>query len=49
MTNPWQTRRSFMSVLTTLAGVTAVQAAGTQVAAQVPAGSAQNLGLAVDR
>jgi hypothetical protein len=41
MTNPWQTRRSFMSVLTTLAGVTAVKAASTQVAAQVPAGSAQ--------
>jgi len=30
-----------MSVLTTLAGVTAVKAASTQVAAQVPAGSAQ--------
>ena len=41
MTNPWQTRRSFMSVLTTLAGVTAVKAASTHVAAQVPAGSAQ--------
>jgi len=41
MTNPWQTRRSFMSVLTTLAGVTAVKAASTQVAAQVPPGSAQ--------
>ena len=42
MTNPWQTRRSFMSVLTALAGVTAVKAASTQAAAQVPAGSAQN-------
>jgi hypothetical protein len=31
-----------MSVLTTLAGVTAVKAASTQAAAQVPAGSAQN-------
>src|SRR5580765_6999664 len=42
MTNPWQTRRSFMSVLTTLAGVTAVKAASAQAAAQAPAGSAQN-------
>ena len=42
MTNPRQGRRSFLSVLTSLAGVTAIQAAGTQAAAQVPAGSAQN-------
>ena len=42
MTNPQQNRRSFMSVLTSLAGVTAIQAASTQAAAQVLAGSAQN-------
>jgi len=42
MTTPQQSRRSFMSVLTSLAGVTAVQVAGTQAAAQVPAPSAQN-------
>jgi hypothetical protein len=42
MTNPQQSRRSFMSVLSSLAGVTAVQTAGTQAAAQVPTGSAQN-------
>ena len=40
MTNPWQSRRSFLSVLTSLAGVAAIPAA-TQ-AAQVPAGSAPN-------
>jgi hypothetical protein len=42
MTNPQQSRRSFISVLTSLAGVTAIQAASTQAAAQVPAASAQN-------
>ena len=42
MTTPRPSRRSFMSVLTSLAGVTAVQAASTQAAAQVPAGSAGN-------
>jgi hypothetical protein len=42
MTNPQQSRRSFMSVLTSLAGVTAIQTASTQAAAQVPTGSAQN-------
>ncbi len=42
MTNSWQSRRSFISVLTSLAGVTAIQSAGTRAAAQVPAGSAPN-------
>jgi hypothetical protein len=42
MTNPQQSRRSFISVLTSLAGVTAIQAASTQAASQVPAASAQN-------
>lgn len=42
MTTPRQSRRSFISGLTSLAGVTAVQAAGTQAAAQVPARSAEN-------
>jgi hypothetical protein len=42
MTNPQKSRRSFISVLTSLAGVTAIQAASTQAAAQVPAASAQN-------
>ena len=42
MTNPQQSRRSFISVLTSLAGVTAIHAASTQAAAQVPAASAQN-------
>jgi hypothetical protein len=42
MTNSRQSRRSFMSVLTSFAGVTAIQAAGTQAAAQAPAASAQN-------
>jgi hypothetical protein len=41
MTNPQQSRRSFMWVLTSLAGVTAIQTASTQAAAQVPTGSAQ--------
>ena len=41
-TNPQQSRRSFMSVLTSLAGVTVIQAAGTQAAAQAPPASAQN-------
>jgi hypothetical protein len=42
MTSPWQSRRSFMSVLTALAGVTTIQTASTQTATQVPAGSAVN-------
>ena len=42
MSNSSQSRRSFISVLTSLAGVTAIQSAGTQAAAQVPAGSAPN-------
>ena len=42
MTTPRQSRRSFISVLTSLAGVTAVQAASSQAAAQVPARSAEN-------
>ena len=40
-----QSRRSFMSILTSLAGVSAIQAAGTPAAAQAPAGSAQNFDL----
>jgi hypothetical protein len=40
--NPDRSRRSFISVLTSLAGVTAIQAAGTEAAAQVPTASAQN-------
>ena len=42
MTNPRQSRRSFISVLTSLAGVTAIEAASNQAAAQVPAASAQH-------
>jgi len=42
MTNPPQSRRSFMSVLTSLAGVTVIQTASTPAAAQVPTGAAQN-------
>ena len=42
MTNPRQNRRSFLSVLTSLAGVTAIESASTQAAVQVPAGSAPN-------
>ena len=42
MTNSLQSRRSFISVLTSLAGVTAIQSAGTQAAAQGPAGPAPN-------
>jgi hypothetical protein len=42
MTNPRQSRRSFISVLTSLAGVTAIEAASTPAAAQAPAGSAQH-------
>jgi hypothetical protein len=42
MTNPTQSRRSFISVLTSLAGVTAIHAAGTPAAAQATATSAQN-------
>ena len=44
MTNPKQTRRTFMSILTSLAGATAVPA-GIQAAAQAPAGSAQSFDL----
>jgi len=40
-----QSRRSFMSILTSLAGVSAIQAAGTPAAAQAPAASAQNFDL----
>jgi hypothetical protein len=36
-----QSRRSFMSVLTSLAGVTALQAAGREAVAQAPTASAQ--------
>jgi len=42
MTGPRQSRRSFMSVLTSLAGVTAIQAGNSRAAAQVPTGSAPN-------
>ena len=42
MTTPRQSRRSFLSVLTSLAGVTAIESASTQAAVQVPAGSAPN-------
>ena len=42
MTYPRQSRRSFVSVLTSLAGVTAIESATTQAAGQVPAGAAQN-------
>ena len=42
MTNHRQSRRSFISVLTSLAGATAIQASSDVVSAQVPAGSAQN-------
>ena len=41
MTNSRQTRRSFISVLTSLAGVTAIPAVSSQ-AAQAPAASSQN-------
>ncbi len=39
---PGQSRRSFISVLTSLAGVTAIQAAGSEAEAQVPAAAAPN-------
>jgi hypothetical protein len=42
MTNPRQSRRSFLSVLTSLAGATAIQASSDAASAQVPAGSAQD-------
>ena len=42
MTTPWQSRRSFISALTSLAGVTTIQTASTRAATQVPAGSALN-------
>jgi hypothetical protein len=41
MTNPWHSRRSFLSVLTSLAGVTAIEGASAQ-AVQTPAASAPN-------
>jgi hypothetical protein len=41
MTSPTQSRRSFMSVLTSLAGLTAMETIGTAAAAQGPSGSAQ--------
>jgi len=44
-TNQQQSRRSFVSALASLAGVTAIEAAGTQTAAQTPAASAQNFDL----
>ena len=42
MTYPRQSRRSFISVLASLAGVPAIEAATTQAAGQVPTGAAQN-------
>ena len=42
MTNPRQSRRSFISVLTSLAGVTAIESVATHAAEQVPAGAAPN-------
>ena len=42
MTNSSQSRRSFISVFTTLAGATAIQATSANAAAQAPAGSGQN-------
>ena len=42
MTYPRQSRRSFVSVLTSLAGVTAIESATTQAAGQVPPAAAQN-------
>ena len=42
MTTPRHSRRSFMSVLTSAAGVTAIHAGGTNAAAQVSAPQAQN-------
>jgi len=41
MSSAHQSRRSFMSILSSFAGVTAIQAAGTQAYAQAPAGSTQ--------
>ena len=42
MTTRQQSRRSFISVLTSLTGVTAIHSASTQAAVQVPAESAPN-------
>ena len=42
MTHPRQSRRLFISVLASLAGVPAIEAATTQAAGQVPTGAAQN-------
>jgi hypothetical protein len=42
MSNSEPNRRSFIALLTSLAGVTAIQSAGTRASAQVPAASAQN-------
>jgi hypothetical protein len=45
MTHPQQNRRSFMSVLTSLAGLAAIPIASNEAAAQVPTASAQNFDL----
>jgi hypothetical protein len=45
MTNPQQSRRSFMSVLTSLAGLAAIPTASNEAAAQVPTASTQNFDL----
>jgi hypothetical protein len=42
MNMPGQSRRSFISVLTSIAGVTAIQSAGSEAVAQVPAAAAPN-------
>ncbi len=50
MSNPTrQSRRSFISGLSSLAGMTAIQAVGTEAAAQTPGGSGPNLRSAMDR
>jgi len=45
MTHPQQNRRSFMSVLTSLAGLAAIPTTTNEAAAQVPTASAQNFDL----
>ena len=45
MTHPQQNRRSFMSVLTSLAGLAAIPTTVNEAAAQVPTASAQNFDL----
>jgi hypothetical protein len=42
MTNPHQSRRSFMSVLTSFAGLAAIPTGSNEAAAQVPPASVQN-------